>query len=97
MGNQTAQLLPRRSAVPGPRDQARLEETLRHAHVHLSRYFRAWLGGLPEGDALADMATEEALARIACLSSPGEPSGEEERIAAWLAVAWDVAREVVAG
>jgi hypothetical protein len=74
-----------------------MEATLRHAHVHLSRYFHAWLGGLPGGDALADMATEEALARIAHMSSPGEPGGEEERVATWLAVAWDVAREVASG
>ena len=74
-----------------------MEATLRHAHVHVSRYFRAWLGGLSGGDALADMATEEALARIALMSSPSEPRGEDERVATWLAVAWDVAREVVAG
>lgn len=94
MGNQPAQFLPRTSVVPGPADQATMEATLRHAHVHVYRYFRAWLSGVPGGATLADGLAEEALFRIARAFRLHETCPDEEQIVAWLAVAWEVAREL---
>ena len=76
---------------------ARTEATLRQAHVHVARYYRAWLAGTVGGEALAEALVVEALLRIARMPSPPPGSAEMDAIATWLSVAHGVAREVVEG
>jgi hypothetical protein len=88
---------PRAVASGAERDQARVQVTLREAHVHVFRYYRAWLARTRGGEELAEALAVEALVRIARLPSSPEDFSEAEVIAAWLSVARDVAREAVTG
>ena len=76
---------------------AGMEHLLQHAHVHVSRYFRSWLTGLPGGPPLADELATEALVRIARLPLPPQGHVDADLVAAWLTVARDLAREVASG
>lgn len=79
-----------RAAGARPED---LEARLRAAYVHVHRYFRHWLRGVPGGERLAQDLAGETLVRIARSSdSPDEP--EPRLVARWLAVAHQVAREL---
>lgn len=70
-----------------------LEASLQAAYVHVHRYFRDWLRGVPCGERLAHDLAGETLVRIARSSdTPGEP--EPLPINAWLAIAHEVAREL---
>jgi DNA-directed RNA polymerase specialized sigma24 family protein len=70
-----------------------IEASLRGAYVHVHRYFRHWLRGVPDGDRLAHDLAGETLVRIARSSdSPGEP--EPRLIGRWLTVAHQVAQEL---
>jgi DNA-directed RNA polymerase specialized sigma24 family protein len=71
-----------------------LEHLMRRAHVHLSRYFRSWLSGVPGGATLAEELALEALVRIA--RSPemlGAPT-DKETAPRILEIAHALAREV---
>jgi DNA-directed RNA polymerase specialized sigma24 family protein len=86
---------PSRSRPAGARSDD-IEVCLRAAYVHVHRYFRHWLRGVPDGDRLAHDLAGETLVRIARSSdSPGEP--EPLLISAWLAIAHEVARELANG
>jgi len=78
-------------------DDARVERLLQHAHVHVSRYFRSWLSGLPGGTTLAHELADEALVRIARLPLPPRGHADADLVATWLTVARDLAREVASG
>lgn len=79
-----------RPAAARPDD---LEASLQAAYVHVHRYFRDWLRGVPGGERLARDLAGETLARIAgSFDSPGE--SEPRLIARWLAVAHLVAQEL---
>jgi DNA-directed RNA polymerase specialized sigma24 family protein len=84
-----------RAAAAG--DDHAMERLLQHAYVHVSRYYRSWLAGLPGGSALADELAGETLARIARNPLPPEGHAEADLFATWLTVARDLACEVVAG
>jgi hypothetical protein len=78
-------------------DQDRPEETLRRAHVHVSRYYRTWLREEADGEALAEALAAEALMRIARMPAPPKGCDDREVVASWLAVARDVALEATGG
>ena len=78
-------------------DTAATECLLQHAHVHVSRYFRSWLTGLPGGIPLCDELAVEALVRIARLPLPPRSHVDADVVATWLTVARDLAREVASG
>lgn len=73
----------------------RLEDTLRQAYVHVSRYFRVWLREEADREALAEELSVEALVRIAHMPLPLEGCADLEVIACWLSVARDVAHQVI--
>lgn len=76
---------------------ARTEATLRQAHVHVARYYRAWLAGTAGGETLAEALALEALVRIARMPALPPGSTEMDAVAVWLSVAHGVAREMVEG
>lgn len=88
---------PRVAGSMDERDHARTKAILLQAHLHVCRYYRAWLSGTEGGEALADALAVEALVRIAHLPEPSQASTEAEIVAVWLSVARDVAREVAGG
>lgn len=83
--------------APALEFDSRIEATLSRAHVHISRYYRAWLGGDVVGEALAEALSQEALVRIARMDCPAGDGGDAEVIASWLSVARDVALEAIGG
>ena len=84
-------------AVSPTLDQDRLEETLRRAHVHVSRYYRTWLREEADGEALAEALAGEALMRIARMPALPKICDDREVVASWLSIARDIAREAVGG
>jgi uncharacterized phage protein gp47/JayE len=84
------------NSATGP-SPARTEATLRQAHVHVARYYRAWLAETAGGEALAEALAVEALLRIARMPAPPPGCSELEAVATWLSVAHGIAREVMEG
>jgi hypothetical protein len=78
-------------------DEADIQATLCRAHVHITRYYRAWLEGGASGEALTEVLAQEALVRIARMNCPAGDGGDAEVIASWLSVARDVALEAIGG
>jgi len=70
-----------------------LEASLQAAYVHVDRYFRHWLRGVPGGERLAHDLAAETLVRIARSSRTAEEPGPR-LIDRWLGIAHEVAQEV---
>lgn len=51
-------------------DQRALEELLERLHVHVARYYHAWLDGSTGGPALAEALAQEVLIRIGGTAFP---------------------------